>query len=140
MCVKLRGSGMTPGQIMAFMTKLGKASGIWGFENGSRFNARYESLNDIWNKIQMNRGILTVDSFWEKGKQFVRQDGKLFNIGVIYNPKMEFAVITNPANYIVKPYHDRMPLIISDDSTKKFLELREFTILPEEKFQVLIAA
>lgn len=133
---------MTPGQVMAFMTKLGKASGIWGFNNGSQYNARVESLDTTWKTLNHNRGILAVDSFWEKGKQFVRPDGKLFKIGVIYNPKAEFAVVTAPANEVVIPYHGRMPLILADNEVDYWLQTSEggqIWMLPKSEF-VLRAA
>lgn len=138
MCIKLKGSGMTPGQIQAFMTKLGKASGIWGFNNGTQYNARLESLDTTWGKYKDNKGILTVDSFWERGKQFVRRDGKLLQIGIIYNDKPEFAVVTMNANDVVKPFHHRMPVVLTEDSARdwmngdilaKVLDQREIVLL-----------
>lgn len=68
MCVKLKGSKMTPGQVHAFLTKLGKAAGTWGFRNGAQYNVRSESMPTIWRKIEGNRGILSVDSFWKLEK------------------------------------------------------------------------
>jgi putative SOS response-associated peptidase YedK len=142
MCVKLKGSGMSPGQIMAFMTKLGKAGGIWGITNGAQPNARVESLKTSWKAIQHNRGILSVDSFWERGKEFVSNDKKNFNVCVIYNAYMEFAVITAPANAVVKQYHDRMPLILDDDQAAMWLNGEEgakLEQLPESKFMLCAA-
>ena len=133
MCVKLKGSKMTPGQVHAFLTRLGKASGTWGFQNGSRYNVRSESIPTIWRKISTNRGILSVDSFWEKDKQFVREDGKPFNIGILHNDNCEFAVITVPAEGIVKPYHHRMPLLIDDNLANDFLTTGIMTQLSPEK-------
>lgn len=133
MCVKLRGSGMTPGQIMAFMTGAGKASGIWGFSYGKQANVRGESLRTVWKEWKDNTGILLADSFWEKDKQFVRPDSKPFNIAVIYNDHSEFAVITTPAIGLVKKYHGRMPLIIRDDHADNFLfDSEDFEPIGEE--------
>lgn len=112
---------MSPGQIEAFLTKLGKASGTWGFENGSRYNVRVESLGTVWRNLQFQRGILTVDSFWEKEKQFAESNGQMLKIGVIYNDRAEFSVITRPADDVVSPYHHRMPLILDEHSCEEFL-------------------
>jgi putative SOS response-associated peptidase YedK len=112
MCVKLRGSKMTPGQIAAFLTKVGKVSGVWGFQDGRQYNARWESLFTIWKKMEW--GILEADCFWEKSKRIVRVDRQPFQLGVIYNPQMEFSVITVPAQGVVKPIHHRMPLCVAD--------------------------
>jgi putative SOS response-associated peptidase YedK len=122
MCVKLKGNKMTPGQVQAFLTKLGKASGVWGFGNGKQANVRMESLSTIWRKIQMNRGILSVESFWERDKEFVRKDGKLFQLAVIFNPEYEFAVMTVPALGIVRDFHHRMPGCLVDDQAENFIE------------------
>jgi putative SOS response-associated peptidase YedK len=122
MCVKLKGNKMTPGQVQAFLTKLGKASGVWGFDNGRQANVRIESLDTVWRGIKMNRGILSVESFWEKDKEFVRSDGKLFMLGVIFDEQYDFAVITVPANELVKPVHHRMPACLVDDRAEDFIE------------------
>ena len=139
MCVKLKGNKMTLGVITAFLTRLGKASGTWGINNGHNYNARFESLSVIWKDY--NRGILKVDSFWEKSKEFVRGDQKLFSIGLIYNKVPEFAVITNPATGIVKSVHHRMPLLIADGYENAFLEDLDKTVLLDpgiivEKYQI----
>lgn len=121
MCVKLKGNKMTPGQIQAFLTRLGKASGVWGFRNGQQANVRMESLTTVWKGIQMNRGILSVESFWERDKEFVHKDGKLFQLAVIHNPEYEFAVMTVPALGIVRDFHHRMPACLVDDHAENFL-------------------
>lgn len=137
MCIKLKGSGMTPGQVMAFMTKLGKATGFWGFNQGTQANARKESLTTVWKNLKNNTGILVTDSFWEKDTQFVRSDGKPFNIAVIYNDRSEFAVVTTPALGIVKNYHGRMPLIIGNDQTDKFLVEHECPLSIDDTIIIL---
>lgn len=133
---------MSPGQIMAFMTKLGKASGIWGINDGARYNARVENLEETWKGIQQNRAILSVDSFWEKGKEFIHVDKKEFNVCVIYNAYAEFAVITAPANGLVKPYHDRMPFILDAHDAAKWLngeKSAKLEQLPESKMMLRAA-
>lgn len=130
MCVKLKGGKITPGEILAFFTKLGKASGVWGFNNGSQYNVRLDSLPTVWKKWQYNRGVLKVDTFWEKDAQFARKDGDLFRIGVLYNDNAEFAVITIDANQVVKPFHHRMPLILTEQGAEDFLENKNPIVLP----------
>lgn len=124
MCTKLRGMRVTPGDIIAFFIKSGKASGTWGFNNGSQYNVRLDSVPTIWKKIQYNRGILKADSFWEKDKQFVSTTGQLLNIAVLYNGT-EFAVVTTEANPIVKPFHHRMPLILTEHGAEEFLDNKD---------------
>lgn len=140
MCVKLRGSKMTPGQISAFMTRKGNVRGVWGFGKGSQYNARMESMSTVWKRLEGNRGVLTVDSFWESGKEFVRKDGGDFMIGVLYNQDMEFAVITAPANDVVKPCHARMPLILDNSSVQDFLDGKEPVILNQDEVELRAAA
>jgi putative SOS response-associated peptidase YedK len=121
MCVKLKGSELTPGQVFAFLTMLGKASASWGFRNGKQYNVRMDSIPTVWKKYQYNRGVLSVDSFWEKEKQFVSQSGNLLKLAVLYNEDNEFAVITTDATPIVKPYHHRMPFLLTDKGAEDFL-------------------
>lgn len=122
MCVRLKGSRMKPGQVHAFLTSRGTGAGIWGFNDGAQYNVRSESIPSIWRKIEGNRGILYVDSFWEADKEFARKDGKDLAIGVLYNQNAEFAVITVPAKGIVLPHHKRMPLLLDDEALNSFLE------------------
>jgi putative SOS response-associated peptidase YedK len=130
MCVKLKGNKMSPGQIHAFMTKLGMASGTWGFNNGSQYNVRMESLGSVWRKLQFSRGVLIVDSFWEKDRQFVHCNGLMLKIGVLYNDRAEFSIITMDANEVVKPFHHRMPLVMTDESVQVFLDNGAPDVLP----------
>lgn len=137
MCVKLKGSKMSPGQVHAFLTRLGKASGTWGLRSGAHYNIRSESMNKVWREISMNRGILSVDSFWEKDKQFVHKDGLLLNIGILYNNESEFAVLTSSAEGIVKPYHHRMPLLVEADYIEDFLNSTMIIELPPENLKLV---
>jgi putative SOS response-associated peptidase YedK len=121
MCSRL-GAGFTPGKIIPFHTLKGRGSGSWGFDNGTRYNARIEGLASTWRSLNRNRGIITVPSFWERDKEFIRNDGSPLNLGIIYNGSGEFAVITAPANEIVKPFHHRMPLILTDEGAEEFLK------------------
>lgn len=122
MCANIKSNKATPGQALSYMTRSGKTNGIWGFGHGAQYNARLESLNGPWKHIQYNCGIITVDSFWEKGQEFIRKDGIALHLGVIYNNKQEFAIITMPAGIIVSPFHHRMPLQVEDSEMQDFLD------------------
>lgn len=140
MCVKLSGAKLVPGQISTYLTKLGKRTGVWGFGKGQQFNARLESIPTIWRHIQNNRGVITVDSFWESGKEFVHKNGDLFLIGVLYNKDEEFTVITMPANDIVSPFHGRMPLVLDTSCVQDFLNNQPPVSLNQEEIGLKDAA
>jgi len=130
MCVKLSG-GLRPGKIQGYSTKYGNGAGVWGFNNGSQYNVRLESINTIWQKYKENRGILQVEYFMEKDKKFIHTEGKTLNLGVLYNDMGEFSVITTEVGETVKPYHHRMPLIITDEQCVSFLEGKTIVTLPD---------
>ena len=129
MCAKIKRSKNAPGTIHSLITRHGKTAGLWGFENGSRYNARIESIPLYWKDISSNRGILQVDSFWEQDKEFISKNSNPLNIGVLYNDIGEFAIITTPADDLVKLYHHRMPLILSQKEADLFLEQPEIPLL-----------
>lgn len=120
MCGRVRKSKMKPGASFSFITSLGVTKGTWGFNNGEGYNARSERLDTIWKKYK--KGILTVDAFWEGGVEFIRSKNNVFSLGIVYNPKNEFAIVTCPANTLVEPYHHRMPVMLADQSIDKWLE------------------
>lgn len=125
MCAKVKRSKLTPGNIHRILTRQGVIAGLWGFDSGSRYNARIESIPTFWKSINSNRGIMQVDSFWEKDKEFIAADHTLLNLGVLYNDNMEFALITQPADELISKYHHRMPLIIPNDQVNTFMEKPE---------------
>ena len=130
---------MRPGSLFGFQTTGGIISGKWGLFGGQQYNARSERLNEIWKDYQ--KGILYADSFWEGGKEFKRTNGENFSIGIIFNPKREFAVLTCPANELVRPVHNRMPLIIANNAIRDWLEQGKIKKLEDLKeFSLLSAA
>ena len=137
MCVKLKSSGMKPGQINMFTTSKGNGFGQWGFQNGKQYNVRLESLPTIWNKPEYKRSIISVDSFWEKNKQFEYVGKRDLHIGVIYNPEAEWAVITCPANEIVAPFHHRMPLVLDYDNVLDFMDNKDPIIMPVHQMKLV---
>lgn len=135
MCGKVTTKSSTPGSIIRFWTnRQDVVEGKWGFNNGQTYNARYERLDGIWRKH--SKGLLLLDSFWEGNQQFYKKDGGLFRVGIIYNPKNEFAILTRPANEIVKPYHHRMPLIFTDESVNAWLTQGEINQLDESNYRL----
>lgn len=136
MCSRL-GAGFTPGKGMLFLTRKGVGSGSWGFRNGIQYNARFEGLATTWRSLNQNRGIIEMPSFWERSTQFARNDNSIMKLGIIYNKDAEFAVITVPANEVVKPFHHRMPLVLADEDVDKFLEGSfDIHVLDQGKFTV----
>jgi len=120
MCGRVRAQRSKPGDIMAFWTKVGKASGTWGVGMNQTYNARVESLWTYWRDYQ--RGYIQVDCFWEKDSKIVRVDGLDLKLGVVFNHSMEFAIITREAQGFLKAVHHRMPVILAEGSEQKFLE------------------
>lgn len=135
MCGHLRTSKMKPGAGFSFITPSGVTQGTWGFNKGERYNARSERLEDIWKKYK--KGVLPVSTFWEGGMEFKRSKDHVFSLGVIYNPKNEFAIITCPANALVEPYHHRMPVMLADNSFDQWME--QGIILPMDSTELLKA-
>lgn len=122
---------MKPGDIFAIFSSTGMLSGIWGINKGRQYNARYESLPTIWKDHK--RGFVLANSFWEGKEEFVRINKEPFKIGVIYNDEPEFAVVTYQANEIVKPWHHRMPLILTDQGVHEFLSGKPAILLPDNE-------
>lgn len=111
---------MGPGSTFGFRALGGVSAAKWGLFNGQQYNARSERLDTLYKDYK--KGIIYVDSFWEGGKEFTRTNGQDFRIGIVFTLDLEFAVLTCPANEIVKPFHHRMPLILADNGAKPWLE------------------
>lgn len=135
MCGHLRTSKMKPGAEFSFITPSGVTKGIWGFNKGEQYNARSERLDSIWKKY--NKGILNISSYWEGGMEFKRSKDHVFSLGIIYNPKNEFAIVTCPANILVEPYHHRMPVMLAYESLDQWFE--QGIITPMDNSQLLKA-
>ena len=135
MCVNLRGLKSSPGNVFPVISKKGTGSSIWGFNSGisgvtPQHNARSEKLDTLYKNFE--RGIVKVDSFWERSRfstdliRFTREDGKLFNLACVLNKNNEFGVLTVNAIDPILTHHPRMPLILDDDRQEMFFDNNGF--------------
>ena len=106
------------------------------------FNARAETVTEkklFRGSWRHKRCLLPASAFIEKGHLVSRKDGKPFWLGGIWNRWMSpegselesCCVLTTTSNELVKPLHNRMPVIIPNgleeewiDSIKNEIELR----------------
>lgn len=136
MCVRLRGNKMKPGDMFGFKTLYGTGAGKWGLFNSTQANARVERLDGLWKDYK--RGIIYSESFWESGVEFKRAGSKDFVIGIIYNPKYEFAVVTCDSIGVVKLIHDRMPLLLTNDSIIPYFNKQEVHLIPGNEIMTVL--
>lgn len=109
------------------------------------FNARSETIAErpTFKEMAPNRAIIAVEGFyeWKKstqtdGKQakqpyfFHRSDGDTMLLAGLYERQVnhdtgeitdDFVILTMGANSFMKPYHDRMPVIIEPDQVEDWL-------------------
>jgi putative SOS response-associated peptidase YedK len=104
-------------------------------------NARAETLDTkpaFRNALKWHRCLLPADGFYEwrtlpNGKQPFRigmKDGSLFGLAALFerwlSPEGEVldtcAIVTTPANPLIRPLHDRMPLIIAPEDYARWLD------------------
>ena len=104
-------------------------------------NARSETIEDkptFKRLLQKNRCLVVTDGFyeWKKiGKEsipyYVRfRDQRIFCIAGLWdncynstgNQVQSFTIITTPANKLVSPIHNRMPVIINHSNERKWLD------------------
>ncbi len=87
------------------------------------FNARSESVGDkklFRGSWRHKRCLLPASGFLEKGHRIIRKDYKTFWLGGLWNRWMSpegselesCCVLTTEPNELVKPLHNRMPVII----------------------------
>lgn len=105
-----------PGSSIRYRTIIGEKTGVWGLGHGSgAYNARVENLSTTWKKIQVNRAVVHVDSFEEKGIDFKVGYGTTI-LAAIFNDIGEIVILTCPSKGSVKAIHHRMPLILADET------------------------
>lgn len=81
----------------------------WGIEQ--YYNARVESINAFWKNY--TRIYIELSSFYEGRALFQVSDVNLIKVAGLTNEK-GCVILTRPAVGIVKHYHHRMPIILSD--------------------------
>lgn len=115
----------------------------WGFVKGKKFfKARAETAVEkrLFGKaMRERRGLVIANGFfeWDKDKTgstpyyFTIKDQELFTLAGLYNSyideeddtrKYTTAIITVPANSVVKPVFHRMPAIIARNKIKTWLD------------------
>lgn len=110
----------------------------WGI--GGRINARAETIAPTF---QRNRCVIFADGFYEwQNKRpiyFQLQDGEPFAFAGIWasnHGATECAIVTTEPNALVRPVHDRMPVILPLEALDVWLGQDE---LPPEVVRALLA-
>jgi len=140
----------------------------WGFKIPDRllFNARSEDISSrsFWKEsFRKRRCIVPADSFyeWTKGKgskkekyEFMLPGREPFGMAGVWsdwkNPKTgerepAFAILTEEANGVMRPIHDRQPAILEPRDYREWLAETErppmhlIRLLPEEAMQSKLA-
>lgn len=150
MCSRIGNKKFSPREIFGLRMRGGKAASTWGFYNGDQYNARSEKLYTSYKKFTDNKGILTIESFWESGREFVHHEGSKLYLATITNNENEFAILTMDAIPQVKKFHPRMPVVLNPNMLEAFLESDipvkdvvinpELIVLREEAMQLKLAA
>lgn len=110
-------------------------------KKGGLINVRFETLRDrktFRADLKMRRCLVPSDGFYEwktvaGGKKLpfriTRKDGKLFAFAGLWEeePKLgeqtrRFAIITTAAIELMQTIHERMPVILTDEDERKWLE------------------
>lgn len=128
----------------------------WGYPNfkkgGPLFNARierfYEKRPSMWDKsFAKQRCIILTNGFYENSKQTYHKDGKKYYerfyftdphqkltlIAGIYDHD-HFAMVTTQPNPIMKPVHDRMPLLLQTSEIRRWLFQNFTNLINRENF------
>ena len=110
----------------------------WGI--GGRINARAETIAPA---SQRKRCVIFADGFYEwQNKRpiyFQLNDGEPFAFAGIWAPNQdaaECAIVTTEPNTLVRPVHDRMPVILPADAMDVWLGQDE---LPPDVVRALLA-
>lgn len=115
MCATLKGSKIKPGAVFRIHYSDTQSSSIWGFNNGEQYNARSEKLGLIY-KQGFTRGYIKTDTFWEREGEFMHINGSDLKLAVLVNKENEFAILTKPANSLIRKFHHRMPVVLDNVS------------------------
>tara|TARA_B100000035_G_C20960790_1_gene536433 strand:- start:550 stop:1167 length:618 start_codon:yes stop_codon:yes gene_type:complete len=127
---------LSPGQkILALTDKFQEIewgfSPYWADKPFNLINARLETLNEKPSFVNSNRCLIASDGWYEweqtedkKIPYFHHLNGETFFFGGIfggYRGKVGCAIVTTSAVESLKPIHERMPLIISKNHYKNWL-------------------
>jgi putative SOS response-associated peptidase YedK len=122
----------------------GLVPGVWAEKKGQRplINARVETLatqSAFAESFRENRCLIPADGFYEwltdeRGKRplwFSRPDGELFAFAGIWaelrrrgsdHVLHSCAIVTCPPNDLMRPIHDRMPVVLDPDAESAWLD------------------
>lgn len=121
-------------------------------DSGSQLiiNARIETVSEkktFSNLIQHSRCLIPADGFfeWEKSgknkqpRRFMLEGESLFAFAGIYEKKALpngqtigfFCILTTEANSLIKPFHERMPVILDKSKAEKWLSFEKPTNLED---------
>ncbi len=115
---------------------------LWGYipewskdplNNPRPFNARAETVHNkkiFKGSWSHKRCLLPASAFLEKGYRFSKQDSQTFWLGGIWNKwsspdgsELESCcILTTESNELVRPIHNRMPVIIPEEKEEFWLE------------------
>jgi len=122
------------------LVRFGMTPKWWKQKSRQLINLRRDTLQEkpfFRRQLEHSRCILPVTGFFEWQAQkdgpktpfrFAPQKNETFSLGCIWEtdeidgePVQSFAIITTAPNELIKPIHDRMPLIIEDDGLETWL-------------------
>lgn len=130
------GSFAFPGSILSVVTSTGSTKMRWGWDlpwssKKLLFNIRQETIIEKFNHFfQNNRCLVPFISFWEGKREFVSSGPSLY-FTAIYDQD-SFSIITTSPNTLIKPFHHRMPSIITAELQSIWLDpnAKTNTLLP----------
>lgn len=105
----------------------------WGFQNydkrGLLINARAETVSEkrlFKDCLYARRCVIPAAGFyeWDKSKNkftFTHEKNNLMLMSGLYNEEGRFVIITTKANESMEPIHDRMPLVLTTEWAKTWL-------------------
>jgi putative SOS response-associated peptidase YedK len=113
------------------------ASLSWGIDG--RINARAET---VASHAVPFRCIVFADGFYEwRGRKpvyYTRRDDRVFAFAGVWQPGAvpQCSIVTCPPNELVAPVHDRMPVMLADDTLDRWLAPEDLS--PQEARSLLV--
>lgn len=141
---------MSPGQdicvLLVFKNRIIKTKLHWGYTLPMKkdliINARCETILDkkIFKEDMLyRRCVVLAKGFYQKDAtnhqvSFATDDDIIYMAGIYRQKEKEVVIITTEANEVMKPVHDRMPLILPKSKVKPWLtDQKEAIKLLKEK-------